>query len=221
MLTDYDLAEICATLYDPKLYGLPPIKWTHLCEMDGSYCAHIAMPDCDVICWRGSITDHDWLEDLDALPYLTSSLGYVHKGFYDGVKAAWPQVLTWHGFRKLYVIGHSLGAAHAMLHSAMVSKFVHTELLETVVWGEPRPGFDQLASILWPVKTRSYRNRHDPVTEVPKLCDHTGKDLFVHPKPLIPVDVAPVADDFSPLADHHFGLYLKAMEELCGPAKTA
>lgn len=207
-MDDLDLAGVCLATYSLQPIGF----WNHLWPTDGSFAAHKRVGATDVIAWRGSETRLDWLDDLTALPTFHPQLGNVHSGFLGGVLASYAAILPVLG-RSVRVVGHSLGAAHAMIFAGLLTAAGRPP--EGVVcFGEPRPGFSELARLLALVSTRSYRNRMDPVTEVPKLWVPWMGDFFVHPKPLIPVDVAPDADDDGPFADHHMPLYFTAMEGL-------
>jgi hypothetical protein len=67
-----------------------------------------------------------------------------------------------------------------------------------------KPGFLRLSEILAPVAIRSYKNRFDPVTDVPLTL---YPDLpYMQPRAQIQLDVKPPLDDVSFFSDHHIGL---------------
>lgn len=99
-------------------------------------------------------------------------------------------------------------------------------LLGVVTFGEPRPGFIQLADILAPYPNRSYRNNpegvfgHDLVTDVPAHAPPEfpyvhGGECGVNPRHLIDIDGPPTDPlDLTPFRWHHTYLYLAGMLKL-------
>jgi hypothetical protein len=93
----------------------------------------------------------------------------------------------------LVICGHSLGAARAVIISALLT-LSGRQPIARICFGEPRAGFDKLKSILAPIRVqRSYRNRdnkgHDVITDVP----FSLPPLFAyeHPTELIDLTVVP------------------------------
>ena len=170
-------------------------------------------PDGTIIAMEGSHNKRDWLRDFAAfaVPTPGRGLGFVHPGFLDGMGECANDVLR-HTRPPYYIIGHSLGAAHAAILTAL---FVlgKTPVIERVVWGEPLSGFARLAEILSAVPATSYRNKgpngHDLVTDVPI---DIGTEHYVRSTPLTDVCSPPEdKDDWGPLAWHHMELYAKVM----------
>jgi hypothetical protein len=93
-----------------------------------------------------------------------------------------------------------------------------------VVFGEPRPGFQELAHLLASIpESRSYRNgnfasfEHDLITDVPVRI---GPLQYVHPTRLIEVSALPPADDeWGIFSYHHMQLYAQAVKQ--GAIRTA
>lgn len=171
---------------------------------------------CDVLVFRGSTSFEDWRRDFDAWapPFGHSKIGPVHPGFLLGLD----QVLQEYEQKasgKLLVAGHSLGAGRASILCglAVVAGIVP---VGRVVFGEPRPGYQQLADLIDPIEDgRSYRNgkfgtfEHDFVTDVPYRI---GLLQYVHPTPLTDVSALPPADDpWGIFAYHHVTLYAEAV----------
>ena len=96
--------------------------------------------------------------------------------------------------RPLIICGHSLGAARAVILSALLTLAGRAPIAR-ICFGEPRAGFARLGEILAPIKQqRSYRNHHgndhDLVTDVP----FSWPPLFAyeHPTDLLDLTVTPM-----------------------------
>ncbi len=73
--------------------------------------------DTNLIVWPGSKYGMDWIEDAEAIPFDHPLIGTVHLGMIGGVmvlKARLDPFAT----GKWVSVGHSLGAAHALLYGA-------------------------------------------------------------------------------------------------------
>lgn len=177
---------------------------------------HGATGGADLVLLRGSVTPQDWLRDFEselgrALPDWPQ-LGLLPDGFTKGL----PQALAAISARlgdgaKLVVAGHSLGAAHASQLAAMLLQRYSIERL--VLCGCPRPGTSQLVEVLAGVAVASYRNRSDPVCDVPVTIDP-----WLSWCPLAPYvaldEVPPAGDSWGLLADHHIELYQAGIAKL-------
>jgi hypothetical protein len=210
-MKDLLCAELVGELYDHTFDSM----WDHFWPEDGSYVAHRSLPDADVIVWRGSVSITDWLQDFNraALPTIDPDLGMVHPGFIAGVRAASTHLLDVceKATKPLWITGHSLGAAHAALHAALLTK-LGRQIERVVLFGCPRPGYADLRTRLEPVNIHSYRNQcpegHDLVTDVP-VWD--GSCLYyVDVRAFTTVAVSPPTkiDAWGPLAYHHLWMYL-------------
>jgi hypothetical protein len=201
--TDFELAQLAQAIYSQQPAGF----WVTLLPHDGGYVGLYRWHDkVDVPVWRGSITLTDWLDDFAAAPEFDGRLGWVHSGFMGGVESIYEE-LGKHIARPIMVTGHSLGAAHAMLHTGLL-RYAKEDLIGAVVFGCPRPAEQGLADLLADVPTRSYRNGEDPVPTVPT------DPPYVHPKPLIQVNAGAHINDHGPLTYHHIDLYVSAMKGL-------
>ncbi len=199
----------CCRLYRPIYDGGG--EWDHLFPIDGSYAAVKRVDGIDYVIFRGSTTPLDWLEDFSALMIDDHQLGPVHGGFRGGVLAVMYQIDHVIG-PDVVVLGHSLGAAHAILYGGYLAARGRPAK-QIVVWGEPRAGGPKLKSILASTPILSYRNgdaeSHDPVTDVPIFIPVL--EDYCHPRPLIDVCAPPPRDDsWGPVAWHHFELYCQA-----------
>ena len=112
----------------------------------------------------------NWLTDFDTLPGPDD----IHAGFEGAVKAVWPElrsaVLAGGGGKPLYLVGHSLGAALAVI----AAKFLHNDRLARVsavyTFGMPRCGGRRFAADYGgELGSRTYRLVHgdDIVPTVP------------------------------------------------------
>lgn len=206
MLPDSSIAAICNQLYFPAPSGYWAEQWPH----DGGFAAMRRELGFDVVVWRGSVTTLDWLDDLDAAPVDDLQLGWVHRGFREGVEAVRGQVEA--AVRQpLIITGHSLGAAHAWIHAGL-RVVCGAAPVRVVAFGSPRPGFTKLTELVSRVPSASYKNRYDPVTGVPVT---TLLFPYLEPVPFIELDEAPPpADSWGVLADHHMDLYLAGVTKL-------
>lgn len=214
MLTDAQVAVLYARIYeDPQPSGY----WAQVFPIDGGYAAVRDEGGVPYLCFRGSTTLLDWFEDFNALaaPFPDVTLGPVHNGFRAGLIGVKDRIDKYLGASAPWVVGHSLGAGHAMLYAGY-RRAAQMPLRGVVCFGEPRPGMAKLAGILQPVATRSYRNMdaqgHDLVTDVPiKIGDIIP---YKHPKDLINVTASPAPDDsWGLLKYHHMSLYVQALSK--------
>ena len=127
-----------------------------------------------VLAFRGTQQIRDWLTNLDAktTPLFSDTpddnriLGNVHKGFNEAVLSVYDQIkerLEGEEDLPLYITGHSLGGALAMLATWYVRG---EKLAACYTFGAPRAGDDGLTDLF---RTPIYRvvNGADPVPFVP------------------------------------------------------
>lgn len=206
MISDLDLARACADIYSDN----PSLDFIDngLKSGTGVFVGIKKLPDVDVIVFRGSDDIPDWFRDFEA-PMISTDLGNVHEGFYEGLQAV-HAILDEHTRPNPVITGHSLGAAHAAIYGAMLVHYFD-DPTKIALFGCPRPGAQQLADILIGVPITSYRNRHDPVTEVP--VPFPPRLLYTHVCPLIPCAgqvYKPIED---PFRDHDINSYLNALSQ--------
>jgi pimeloyl-ACP methyl ester carboxylesterase len=205
--SDLDCANYCAACYsspaqfDAVFSGAATEEvWVGVKSLD----------DCCVVAFRGSVSFLDWQRDLDSIMIADSYLGGVEQGFMEGMLDTFKKLsaVTLPDKNPLIITGHSLGAARALIYAAMMAGV--RKVANVVTFGSPRPGAEKLKYLLSGVTINSYRNRHDPVTNVP--FDFPGMP-YVHPRDLIAVDAPPrLPDSWGLLADHHIALYVQAMQ---------
>jgi Lipase (class 3) len=217
MISDADVAGLCAAIYATP--GRPSVTWDHLDPGDDP--AHVCwgrkrIGDVDVVALRGSVTLLDWRRDLDAWadPLRHDVLGPIHPGFYEGMEATWAGMRPQLTARRTIVAGHSLGAGRACILTGMMLRDGFTPA-RRVCFGEPRPGFRQLADLIAKVPAASYRNgdgwHHDLVTDVPYLVPPL---LYRHPAPLTAVNAPPSPGSVLGIfAYHHMDLYWQALRQ--------
>ena len=113
MITNALAVSLCSLIY--KTVSAVDGVWDHFdIGLDDGVCwALKKISGHDVIVFRGSITPHDWFEDLMAIP-IPTKIGSVHAGFYAGMERVWSEVrplIT----QPVIITGHSLGAARAAI----------------------------------------------------------------------------------------------------------
>jgi pimeloyl-ACP methyl ester carboxylesterase len=181
-----------------------------------------------VITLRGSITLMDWWRDFKWIPLRDDQLGYVHSGFFEGMRALFQHLITVIPAGAMIVItGHSLGGARARDLAALFLVNGY-KVLQLVTFGSPKPGFANLARIIQKCATTlgadgepmlgehcSYRNRNDPIPQEPIDIEAAQMD-WQHPEPWISISAAPALTDLEPLRDHHIGLYLQGVTAYLG-----
>ena len=207
--SDFDLATLSWSCYfDTAVFD-------RVVDLNGDWAGIKHFPDYHAVAFRGSTTIEDWYRDFQGLMIQDPELGGVETGFVRGIR----DVLANVGDEvdgaapQLYITGHSLGAARALLFAALVAAQGHTRSLRRVsVFGSPRPGGKRIIDLLAPVEVNSYKNGNDPVCDVP--FEIPVFEPYRHPRTLIPVDVPPPEDDaWGLLARHHSELYIAAMKE--------
>lgn len=217
MISDYAIADLLVRLYDSEDEPLETAGFDvfESGESDGGICwASKRCGTFDVVCLRGSKTLEDWARDAFSftLPFANRGLGPVHPGFKIGMDDAWAEIRSkTHG--PWVIAGHSLGAGRAAILAGLMV-LDGCAPIRRVVFGEPRPGFQQLADLIALVPAASYCNgsqahAHDRVTDVPL---EFGVEQYVHPTPLSYVNAPPAAASSGLFAWHHMGLYREALK---------
>jgi triacylglycerol lipase len=208
MVTDTQLADICAELYNHP--GNMTVYFGHTTR---DTCVGLKqLPTGEtVIVFRGSTTIEDWFRNFQTAMLNDALLGAVSSGFYVGLPETMALLTPHIGTGPLYITGHSRGAAEALLFAAMLA--IHGVFATgVVVFGSPRPGGARLKAILASVPVRSYANYLDPVTEVPVPVPALLP--YEHPTQTIYFDIPPTANDpWGPLARHHLELYRMGVEK--------
>jgi predicted lipase len=171
------------------------------------------------IVFRGTKTPKEWISNLtiNLEEYPISSYGKVHEGFlevYNSIKETISKNLTRiHDKKKLYVTGHSLGAALATL-SLPDLEINHSQYVDALyTFGSPRVGDDafvkQFDSIF---RDRSFRvaNTSDVVTSIPLPIPIIGSigGYFSHVD--VPVDFTFQGNDI--VINHDMNTYIEKLK---------
>lgn len=220
MITDAEIAALCVGIY--AYPGQLAVAWDHFDagQIGDNICWGVKRVDgTAVVVLRGSVTRLDWLRDFQSIadPFHHDDIGPVHPGFLSGMRGVERELGGLVARTEpLIIAGHSLGAGRAAILTGLLV-IDGWKPTARVVFGEPKPGFAQLASIIANVPGRSYRNgddtHHDLVTDVPFSFP---PEQFVHPTPVIPVCARPEPPDFASrgmFAWHHMPLYHQALQE--------
>ena len=224
-MTNLELAQCCADAY----FTHSNFDFYQDGKSDKDICYGIKhTPDEAIIAFRGTYSVIDLVHDLNAVavPFVHSTFGPVHPGFMQGMQALadviYQQVAPW---QNITSTGHSLGAARAAILVALfLERGVDPKRMKRVVFGEPKPGFKQLADYITPVEGYSYRNGdahfYDLVTALPFSFP---PEEYVRATPLIEVCEPPSKDIIVEMAGfswHHIVLYVAGLKKLGSSAVT-
>lgn len=146
-------------------------------NVQGFWCANA---DVGILAFRGTSNPGQWLRDFKTYP-AAHPWGRVHIGFRDGVAVVEPALARFAAVaatrRTVWVTGHSLGGALALLGAARlkmanISPFIYT-------YGQPRVGLADFAeryALELPERTWRFVNQMDIVTRIPPdpIFRHTG-----------------------------------------------
>jgi predicted lipase len=184
----YKIAQLCEAVYLKTekqrtwrftQLGYDCIGWF---DNNGTQAALLRSGEVLTLCFRGTESVKDWLTDLDVRKTITR-FGYVHNGFNQGVDNIWKEFLLSHqgdGTRNKYVVvGHSLGAAEAVIAAARLSAYENVDVIGVYLFGCPRVGG---YSFKYP-KVPTYRvvNNNDVVCRVPSVFrfKHIGTRYYI------------------------------------------
>ena len=144
-----------------------------------------------VLAFRGS--DYGEIDDWGANANFDLVLdphirgGQVHSGFQQGAASIWPQIqslVAEHHSpnRKLFLTGHSLGGALAMLTASRFASLSRASEIDAIfTFGQPRAGDREFARHFdreFGDRTFRYVNRYDLITRLPPRLvgyDHAGQ----------------------------------------------
>jgi Lipase (class 3) len=121
---------------------------------------------------------------------------------------------------KVYLTGHSLGAARACLYAYY--RLVNNLPVDGVyLFGCPNPGNKFLGKILSSVPVISFKNRRDLITDVPVDLELFGEE-YVQVAPFIELnEPAPIGDKWGIFSDHHSELYQSGVNKMIWPQETS
>ena len=138
-------------------------------EKEGAQCHAFWNNDDFVLAFRGTEPDElsDVLADLNAIPRGAMTHGLVHSGFRGELDKLWDDVTYEqhkHHNKKLYITGHSLGAAMATVCTSRMEEY--TEVIQLTTFGSPRVGTRKFVKNIATPHMR-FVNNNDIVTKVP------------------------------------------------------
>ena len=145
-------------------------------EKNGAQCHAVWNKEEYVLAFRGTEPDEfsDIIADLNAIPRGAMTHGLVHSGFRGECDKLWNSIMKhWggdndktkgHRNKKIYITGHSLGAAMATIATSRFEEAVPVEQLTT--FGSPRVGTRKFVKHISTPHKR-YVNNNDIVTKVP------------------------------------------------------
>ena len=152
----------------------------------------MSMPDAIVVAFRGTQVDDFWSSVLDFmvdaqfLPIPDAHGDLVHAGFLGALGEVWPQTVTHlkaeqvRKQRPLWITGHSLGAALAVIAANLCSDDPALGLQGVYTFGSPRVG-DLGFGARIRVPVFRFRNDSDIVPHLPLglLFRHVGRLQFI------------------------------------------
>lgn len=202
MISTLELAQL-----SKRVYTESPGSWDNYWSRDDIVMAHKRTADENVIVFRGSATLEDWKHDLDGWPNSHPDLGWCHSGFLKDMDNALFRVMGVCDRPHIAITGHSLGAARALILTAMLS-LRKLKVSRVSVFGAPKPGFQKLSNIINQsgAQVEIYRNRSDPVTFVPWFMG-----MYKHPVEPIQLDVGHTEYEIPPLCDHFMTKYVEGI----------
>ncbi|MCW8336072.1 lipase family protein [Vibrio paucivorans] len=103
---------------------------------------------------------------------------YVHRGFYQYAMALWKSIddaiLKYHNGKKIYICGHSLGGAGALLLSALIHDTYSPSTLRLYSYGMPRTGTRSFVQRYRDILHYRHVNNHDLVPQNPMTWANTN-----------------------------------------------
>ena len=157
-----------------------------------------------VVAFRGSDDLDSWLHDLNAGTTPVHGLGHIHTGFWDAWVEMAKEVIATACDGRIIFIGHSLGAALAIIAAADYATFYHQPI---EVWAFEPPKVtcdDEIGALLASVQIHLYRNGNDLVTQVPSLLRK-----WRHPAPL--TEIGTPIHPFPNIEDHNILRVIEAL----------
>lgn len=127
-----------------------------------------------VIAFPGTDNLDCWGADLDVEPIDVAGVGRVHRGFFEAWRAISIDVLAAIAGQPVTLVGHSLGAAIAIMGAAAMTSGGNAPI---AVYGfePPRVSADmRLALLLASVPMHLYKNGNDIVPDVPPDLFHAA-----------------------------------------------
>ena len=190
MLSDGELADLCAAAYQPG--------WQPTWNTDDIHFGLVMRDRTAIVVGQGSKSTEDWLRDFDAIPRIPRQhpqLGEVHPGLFGDVEQIVDKILSdLSGHDDVYVTGHSKAAAEAQgiaVHFILANR----SITKVSTFAPPRIG--SLGGLIANLPGVDYRYCSDPVPGVPPYLPHPRQVTHIG------------GDDHwaDPLPDHHVSNY--------------
>lgn len=178
------LALFCQIAYQPPVdakdsfqkLGVDSVETV----VDGSMVGYvIAVADVTVVVFRGTDDNFDWFCNLNSLTIPTPQ-GPIHRGFHGSYLPLKPQIMKLVDRQRpkhLWLTGHSLGGALAVVCAHDLIDNERRELRGVMTFGQPMVAGEQLAVHLDKVllgKFAHFVNGSDIVARVPPFLKHCG-----------------------------------------------
>jgi triacylglycerol lipase len=174
--------------------------------------------ECFYLIFRGTKTVKEWIRNfsIGLNAYLPPTFGKVHDGFlhtYSSIRDDVAASLSERkGTTRLFVAGHSLGAAVATLATADIEKSLELKVEAVYTFGSPRVGDDAFVRAFnKAMENKSFRvtNTSDIVTSIPLPAPIAGRigGYFSHVG--IPIDMTVQEDDLE--KNHSMKTYLSEL----------
>jgi hypothetical protein len=128
---------------------------------------------CCIVVFKGTDDIFDFIADINFFPKKTS-MGVVHRGFYNTFLKIYPDIREHlDGLeKKIFLTGHSLGAALAVLCSAYFKHLNPT----LVTFGSPRVGAKSFTNyVAKDIVHIRWENSKDVVCSIPPIFVHFGE----------------------------------------------
>lgn len=161
-----------------------------VCDGVDTQAIAVTTPGTLTIAFRG--TEPDKIKDLATDAKFrkepvseAEGVGEVHRGFRAAMTPVWDEVLEIieeNAFKQLFLTGHSLGGALAMLCAGRAVQANH-KVAALHTYGQPRTGDKEFARWLWKQVPEYYRwrNNNDIVTRIPLGSfgyEHSGYERY-------------------------------------------
>lgn len=154
-----------------------------------------------VVAFPGTDNLASFAADFDIEPIDVAGMGKVYRGFFDAWEAISLPVLAASAGQPVTLVGHSLGAAIALMCAAYMTVGGNPP---AAVWGfePPRVGVDMgVRTALANVPVHLFKNGNDAVTDVPPGGEHAA--LLTH--------IGTAAFPFPNLTDHQIARVISAL----------
>jgi triacylglycerol lipase len=190
LVADWPVAETLATI--SEVAYLPPVDADPAYRLLGfkdivpvvanSMIGYVvSTDDVTVIAFRGTDFPEvsDWMANLGRTPFETEH-GTIHKGFYKAYQSLQPQIMTvlrTRTSKHLWITGHSLGGALALVCAYDMIDFQGKQIDGLITFGQPMVVRRNLANHMERVlagKFAHFVNNSDVVPRVPPSFEHCG-----------------------------------------------